>query len=131
MQRFEFLRQPLLGELAMSPERKKEREKEKKMPFVVATYVYASSQGQRTHSARTKTHSSSLSSIHFRPLCHRVIFMHVIMVDNIFSYKYCCKRQKQGHYGLDHLNFIGLKLSLNIYRKSQKVSMLNFDPKGS
>ena len=53
MQRFEFLRQPLLGELAMS--RKKERrKKEKKMPFVVATYVYASSQGQRTHSARTK-----------------------------------------------------------------------------
>ena len=57
MQRFEFLRQPLLGELAMSPERKKERkrerEKEKKMPFIVANYVYASSQGQRTHSART------------------------------------------------------------------------------
>jgi hypothetical protein len=26
-----------------------------KMPFVVATYVYASSQGQRTHSARTKS----------------------------------------------------------------------------
>ena len=51
MQRFEFLRQTLLGELAMS--RKKEREKEKKMPFIVATYVYASSQGQRTHSART------------------------------------------------------------------------------
>ena len=24
------------------------------MPFVVATYVYANSQGQRTHSARTK-----------------------------------------------------------------------------
>ena len=55
MQRFEFLRQPLLGELAMS--RKKEREKEKKMPFVVATYVYASSQGQRTHSARSKSQS--------------------------------------------------------------------------
>ena len=55
MQRFEFLRQPLMGELAMSPEeRKKERKKEKKMPFVVANYVYASSQGQRTHSARTK-----------------------------------------------------------------------------
>jgi hypothetical protein len=36
----------------MSPERKKEEE-EKKMPFIVATYVYASSQGQRTHSART------------------------------------------------------------------------------
>jgi hypothetical protein len=35
-------------------ERKKEEERErKKMPFIVATYVYASSQGQRTHSART------------------------------------------------------------------------------
>ena len=54
MQRFEFLRQPLMGELAMSPEREREREKEKKMPIVVATYVYASSQGQRTHSAQTK-----------------------------------------------------------------------------
>ena len=51
MQNFKTLRQSLLGELAMSPERKKE---EKKMPFIVATYVYASSQGQRTHSARTK-----------------------------------------------------------------------------
>jgi hypothetical protein len=30
MQRFEFLRQPLLGELAMSPERKRERKKERK-----------------------------------------------------------------------------------------------------
>ena len=30
-------------------------EKEKKMPFIVATYVHASSQGQRTHSARTKS----------------------------------------------------------------------------
>ena len=38
----------------MSPEeREKERKKEKKMPFIVATYVYASSQGQRTHSAQT------------------------------------------------------------------------------
>ena len=46
MQKFEFLRQPLLGELAMS--RKKERERERRrerMPFIVATYVYASSQG--------------------------------------------------------------------------------------
>ena len=51
MQKFEFLWQPLLGDWAMS--RKKEREKEKKMPFISATYVYASSQGQRTHSPRT------------------------------------------------------------------------------
>jgi hypothetical protein len=34
----------------MSPEREEEK---KKMPFIVANYVYASSQGQRTHSART------------------------------------------------------------------------------
>jgi hypothetical protein len=51
MQNFKTLRQSLLGELAMSPERKKKEEK--KMPFIVATYVYASSQGQRTHSAGT------------------------------------------------------------------------------
>jgi hypothetical protein len=43
----------------MSPEREREREREeeeeeeKKMPFIVATYVFASSQGQCTHSART------------------------------------------------------------------------------
>jgi hypothetical protein len=53
MQNFKTLRQSLLGELAMSPEERKKREREK-MPFIVATYVYASSQGQRTHSARTK-----------------------------------------------------------------------------
>ena len=57
MQKFEFLRQPLLGELAMSRKKREEREKEKKMPFIVATYVYASSQGQRTYSARTKINS--------------------------------------------------------------------------
>ena len=49
MQKFEFLRQPLLGELAMSWK----KEEEKKMPFIVAAYVSACSQGQRTHSART------------------------------------------------------------------------------
>ena len=54
MQKFETLRQPLLGELAMSWREEARRKKEKKMPFIVATYVYASSQGQRTHSARTK-----------------------------------------------------------------------------
>ena len=53
MQNFKTLRQPLMGELAMSCKEEREREEEKKMPFIVATYVYASSQGQRTHSART------------------------------------------------------------------------------
>ena len=52
MQKFEFLRQPLLGELAMS------WREEKKMPYIVATYVYARSQGHRMHSARTKIASS-------------------------------------------------------------------------
>jgi hypothetical protein len=33
--------------------RREEEEEEKKKPFIVATYVYASSQWQRTHSART------------------------------------------------------------------------------
>jgi hypothetical protein len=57
MQKFETLRQPHLWELAMSrkKERKKERGKREKMPFIVATYVYASSQWQRTHSARTNS----------------------------------------------------------------------------
>ena len=44
------------GRISNEPEeeRKRERKREKKMPFIVATYVYASSQGQHTHSARTK-----------------------------------------------------------------------------
>ena len=50
MQKFEFLRQPFLGELAMSwreRERERERKKEREiMPFIVATYVYASSHGK-------------------------------------------------------------------------------------
>ena len=54
MQKFEFLRQPLLGELAMSRKKESGEREREKMPFIVATYVYASSQGQRTHSARTK-----------------------------------------------------------------------------
>jgi hypothetical protein len=38
MQIFEFLRQPLLGELAMSRKKREEREREReKMPFIVAT----------------------------------------------------------------------------------------------
>jgi hypothetical protein len=40
------------GRISNEPEERGEREK--KMPFIVATYVYASSQGQRMHSARTK-----------------------------------------------------------------------------
>ena len=62
MQRFELLRQPLMGELAMSPERKRE---EKKIPFIVANYVYASSQGQRTHSARTKMREIECNVVKF------------------------------------------------------------------
>jgi hypothetical protein len=34
--------------------KKKKKKKKEKIPKIVATFVYASSQGQRTHSARTK-----------------------------------------------------------------------------
>jgi hypothetical protein len=62
MQNFKTLAAFFLVELAMSPEeREKERKKEReKMPFIVATYGYASSQEQRTHSARTKIDQESL-----------------------------------------------------------------------
>ena len=50
MQKFETLRQPILGFWITVP-----REEEKKnLPKMVTTFVYASSQGQRRHSARTK-----------------------------------------------------------------------------
>ena len=52
MQKFKFLWTPS-GRISNELERKKK--KEKKMPFIVANYVYASSQGQRTHSAQTKS----------------------------------------------------------------------------
>ena len=56
------------GRLSNEPGR--EREEEKKMPFIVASYVYASSQGQRTHFARTniENHSLPLSSHSLLPL---------------------------------------------------------------
>ena len=40
------------GRISNEPEERRKKEREK-MPFIVANYVYASSQGQRTHSART------------------------------------------------------------------------------
>ena len=76
MQNFKTLRQPLLGELAMSPE---EEEEEKKMPFIVATYVYASSQGQRTHSARTNNEQD---------LRFPVLFSHFFKTDKVYIYIY-------------------------------------------
>jgi hypothetical protein len=39
--------------MSRKKEEEEERKKEKIMPSTMATYVYASSQGQRTHSART------------------------------------------------------------------------------
>jgi hypothetical protein len=43
------------GRISNVPEEEREREEEeKKMPFIVATYVYASSQGPGTHSARQR-----------------------------------------------------------------------------
>jgi hypothetical protein len=49
MQKFEFQRQPLLGELAMSPEEEEREREEKKMPFIVATTFMPATKG----SART------------------------------------------------------------------------------
>jgi hypothetical protein len=43
------------GRISNEPEeRERRRRRREKMPFIVATYVYASSQLQRTHSTRTK-----------------------------------------------------------------------------
>jgi hypothetical protein len=68
--------------------RKKERgEREKKMPFIVATYVYASSQGQRTHSARTNKlaiDGVSLFSTRFQDLLlvlFKILFKNLIGSD--------------------------------------------------
>ena len=54
MQKFEFLQQTPSGRISNEPEERRREREEKKMPFIVATYVYASSQGKPTHSARTK-----------------------------------------------------------------------------
>ena len=43
------------------------------MPFIVATYVYASSQGQRTHSARTNTNQSNDHVDHKQCECNPII----------------------------------------------------------
>jgi hypothetical protein len=67
MKNFKTLRQALLGELAMSWKERGEREK---MPFIVATYVYASSQGQRTQSTRTKS-----NKIGYPERCHNQLFL--------------------------------------------------------
>ena len=55
MQKFETLRQPLLWFwIAVVRTRTRKEEKRKNIAKIVATFNYASSQGQRTHSARTK-----------------------------------------------------------------------------
>ena len=70
MQKFETLRQPLLGELAMSRKKERERKEKKKMPFIVVTYVYASSQGQRTHSAWTNNSMQyQINAIFIKDMC--------------------------------------------------------------
>jgi hypothetical protein len=45
------------GRISIEPERK--GEEEKKIPFILATYVYACSQGQRTHSTQTISHKNN------------------------------------------------------------------------
>jgi hypothetical protein len=56
------------------------------MPFIVATYVYASSQGQHKHSARTKSNafplwvdSTVLSKVHELPLGSEVTTINSVL----------------------------------------------------
>ena len=72
MQKFEFLRQPLLWFWIAVVTRTR---KKKKIPKIVATFVYASSQGQRTHSART-------NSGHLR-LCQKPRAAHALRSDQL------------------------------------------------
>ena len=74
MQKFEFLQQSPSGGISNELERE---EREKKMPFIVATYVSACSQGQRTHSARTKNASVSDTSKIFMDKMFKVIQMYL------------------------------------------------------
>ena len=53
MQKFETLWQPLLWFWIAVVTRRTRKQEKKKIPKKVATFVYARSQGQRTHSART------------------------------------------------------------------------------
>ena len=49
MQKFEFLRQPLLGELAMRWREREKREEREKMPFIVPpTFMPAAKRSART-----------------------------------------------------------------------------------
>ena len=58
MHKFEFLQQPLLGFWIAVP-REEEKKKWNNVPKIVATFVYASSQGQRTHSALTNNNNKN------------------------------------------------------------------------
>ena len=53
MQRFEFLRQPLMGELAMSPEREREREKEREKNAICSGHLRLCQQPRAAHALRS------------------------------------------------------------------------------
>ena len=55
MQKFETLWQPLQVFLNNGTKKKKKKRRRRKIPKIVATFVSACSQGQRTHSARTNS----------------------------------------------------------------------------
>jgi hypothetical protein len=61
------------GRISNEPEEEEEREREKKMPFIVATYVYASSQGQRMHSARTKIRNNMVQLFYSLTILHKYL----------------------------------------------------------
>ena len=53
MQRFEFLRQPLMGELAMSPEREREREREREKNAICSGHLRLCQQPRAAHALRS------------------------------------------------------------------------------
>jgi hypothetical protein len=61
MQKCETLRQPLPGYQEQEKKSRNQEKKKDELPKIVATYVYASSKGQLTHSARTKISFPGLS----------------------------------------------------------------------
>ena len=66
----------------MSRKKKRERRKREKMPFIVATYVYASSQGQRTHSARTNF-IFKVTTMKSKHLIYSIQMIYIIRHNNI------------------------------------------------
>ena len=72
MQKFEFLRQPLLGELAMSPEEERRREREEKKNAIYSGQLRLCQQPREAHALcsdqkveTNKSFNKEKTSLHF------------------------------------------------------------------